>query len=56
MAPSTMITPASLVLTWLILSPFQDDQLSVQEIMQEFDFFMDSELTEFGGHTVHDEL
>lgn len=39
------------------LPPPQDGELSVEEVLEEFDLFMDSQITDFGhAHVGHDEL
>ena len=37
------------------LSPSQDGKLSADEVVDAFDIFIDSQVTDF-GHSIHDEL
>ena len=37
------------------ISPFQDGKLSADEVVEAFDIFIDSQVTDF-GHSIHDEL
>ena len=41
--------------TLLIFSPMQDDKLSYDEVLGQFDVVVDSPLTDY-GHAVHEEL
>ena len=38
-----------------LLSPSQDGKLSADEVVEAFDLFIDSQVTDF-GHSIHDEL